>query len=106
MDPSANTAFIIFSAIAPLLIAFVKQSGWSRQVNAIVALVCYILVGVAGVLLSGQELTVENAVELIATATVVGSAAYKLVWDNLGASTDTDPSLDERLTAATSFVKP
>lgn len=105
MDATSNSAFIIFASISPLLISFVKQSGFSRQVNSIIALLCYAVVGIAGVLVSGQELTLENAVNLIATATVVGSASYALFWNNLGASEDGDLSVEERLTAATSIVK-
>lgn len=105
MDPITNPAFVIFSAVSPLLIAFVKQAGLSRQVNAVIALVCYIIVGIVAVPLSGEELTLENAVALIAVATVVGSAAYGLVWNNLGASTSSDESLDDRLTEATSVIK-
>lgn len=105
MDPTINPAFVIFAAVSPLLIAFVKQAGLSRQVNAVIALVCYIVIGILGVLLSGEPLVLENAVSLIATATVVGSAAYGLIWNNIGASDDGSPSLDERLTAATSVIK-
>jgi len=101
MDPFSNTAFIVFAAISPLLIAFIKQSGWSTQVNALIAFACYVIVGVAGMLLSGEELTIENAVQLIAVATVVGSAAYGLIWSNIGGET----SVDERLTDVTSLVK-
>ena len=101
MDPFSNTAFIVFAAISPLLIAFIKQSGWSIQVNALIAFACYVIVGVAGMLLSGEELTIENAVQLIAVATVVGSAAYGLIWSNIGGET----SVDERLTDVTSLVK-
>lgn len=106
MDPMTNPAFVMFAAISPLLIAFVKQSGFTRQVNAVIALACYIVVGVLGVVLSGEPLTLENAVGLIATATVVGSAAYNLVWNNLATGEDGEqPSLDARLTAATSVVQ-
>lgn len=106
MDPTVNPAFVIFASISPLLIAFVKQSGFSQQVNALIALVCYIVVGIVGVLLSGEPLALENAVNLIAVATVVGSAAYQLVWSNIGSGQDGEsPSLDDRLTAATSIVK-
>jgi hypothetical protein len=105
MDPTANAAFIIFASISPLLIAFIKQSGFSRQVNAAIALACYVVVGIGGVLVSGEPLTLENAVNLIAVATVVGSAAYNLFWNNIGASDDTGTSLDSRITAATSFIK-
>lgn len=105
MDPLSNPAFIIFAAVSPLLIAFIKQSGFSRQINALIALVCYIIVGVAGVVMSGEAITVENAVPLITIATLVGSAAYGLVWNNLGTSTSTDTSLDEALTERTSIIK-
>jgi len=109
-----NPGFILFAAIAPLLIALIKQQAFSTQVNALIALACYVVVGILGAVTSGQALTLENAVGLIAVATVVGSAAYNLVWDNLGKVTtptttgliDTTPSLDKRITNATSIFKP
>lgn len=105
MDALSNPAFLIFSSISPLLIAFVKQQGFSRQINALIALACYILVGVAAMIVSGEPLLIENAIPLITVATVVGSAAYSLVWNNLGASDEGDPSLDTQLTNATSLIK-
>lgn len=105
MDPLTNPAFVLFAAVSPLLISFIKQSGWSPQVNSLVALACYIVVGIAGALVSGEELTAENAVALIAVATAVGTVAYQLVWSNLGVGSTEGPSIEERLTAATSFVK-
>lgn len=99
-----NPAFIIFAAVSPMLIAFIKQRGFSRQVNALIALACYIVVGVVGVVVSGEPLTVENAVPLIALATVVGSAAYQLVWTNIGANEVGDNSIEERVLNATSVV--
>src|SRR5450756_596366 len=108
-----NPGFILFAAIAPLLIALIKQQAFSTQVNALIALACYVVVGILGAVTSGQALTLENAVGLIAVATVVGSAAYNLVWDNLGKVTTvvgglegTTPSLDKRITNATSIFKP
>jgi hypothetical protein len=101
-----NTALVLFAALSPLLIALIKQQGFSRQVNAMIALACYVVVGLLGALLSGLPLTIENAVRLIATVTVVGSSAYQIIWSNLGTSDDEyDRSIDERLTAATSFIK-
>ncbi len=111
MDPTQNPAFVIFAALSPLLIAFVKQSGWSRQANALVAFAGYIVVGIVGAVMSGIPLTIENAVQLVTTATVIGSVAYKLLWDNIGVTTtagveSTEPlSLDEKITEATSIVK-
>lgn len=100
-----NPAFILFAAVSPLLIAFIKQSGFSSQINAIIALLCYIIVGAAGVIVSGEALTLENAVQLIAVATVVGTAAYNLIWSNIGVTSEGAPSLDEKLTEVTSFAK-
>ena len=101
MEATTNTAFVVFAAISPLLISFIKQSGLSTQANALIAFACYIVVGIIGALMSGLPLTAENAVALVTTATVVGSAAYQLIWSNIGG----DVSVDDRLTEATSFVK-
>jgi len=105
MDPLTNPAFIAFAAMAPVLIAFVKQAGLSKQANALIALACYIIIGTLGAVLSGDPLTLENAVALITTATVVGSAAYGLIWTNIGVHADGTGSLDDRLTEATSFIR-
>lgn len=105
MDVSTNPAFVIFASLSPLLIAFVKQSGFSTQVNAMLAFACYVIVGLLGMVLSGESLTWENAVNLIAVATVVGSAAYRLIWSQLGKSTDADPGFDAVLTEATSLKR-
>lgn len=100
-----NPALLIFAAISPLLISFIKQAGFSRQVNALIALACYIIVGIVGVVFSGEELTVENAVQLIVVVTTVGTVAYNLIWSNIGASTDAGESIEQKLTEATSFIK-
>lgn len=105
LDPMQNTAFIIFSAISPILIALIKQQGFSRSINAVIAFICYVVVGVFGALLSGAELSIENVVQLITIATVVGAAAYNIIWNNLLAEDDGSLSFDQRLTAATSIVK-
>jgi predicted exporter len=105
VDVDQNAAFVLFSAVSPILIAFIKQSGWSTQVNAMIALACYIVIGIAGAVVSGQPLTLENAVNLITVATVVGSAAYGLIWSQIGRQTDADPGFDSMLTEKTSVVK-
>lgn len=105
MDPTVNPAFIIFVSLSPLLIAFVKQSGWSRQTNALIALVSYVVVGIAGVILSGEPLTLENAVNVIAVTTVIGRAAYGLIWSNIGADDEGNGGLEDRLTEVTSVVR-
>jgi hypothetical protein len=105
LDPTQNAAFIIFAAISPLLIAFVKQQGFTSQVNALIALACYFIVGIGGALLAGVPLALENVTQLIAIATIIGTAAYNVVWSNLMVTAEGVLSLDQRLTAATSFIK-
>jgi ABC-type uncharacterized transport system permease subunit len=105
VDVTENMALVVFAAISPMLISFVKQSGFPKQANALIALGCYIVVGIAGALVSGEPVTAENAVALIAVATVVGSTAYQLIWSNLGTHGDEDHSIEERLTVATSIVR-
>ena len=101
MDPFSNPAFLLFSFFSPLLISLLKQAGFSVQVNALIAQVTYIAIGIAAVLVSGEALTMENAVQFSLIATVVGGAAYNLIWSNIGG----EVSIDGRLTRATSIVK-
>jgi hypothetical protein len=103
MDPLTNPAFLIFSALAPMLIALVKQSGLPKQANALIAFAAYIVVGIAGAFMSGEEFTAENAVVFITVATTVGTVAYNLVWQNLGSE---DDPLEPRLNDVTSIIKP
>jgi hypothetical protein len=103
VDPLTNPAFIVFTFLSPLLIAVIKQSGLSSSWNAVIAFACYIVIGVAGAILEGQALTIENIVPFIATATVVGTAAYNLIWANL--STMGGTPVEERIEVATSVVK-
>lgn len=106
MDPLNNPAFVAFAAFSPLLVSLLKQQGFTRQVNALIALACYVAVGVVGVLVSGAPLTLEHATALVTLATVIGSAAYNLVWNTLGTGEDGQgPSLDDRLTARTSLIR-
>lgn len=105
VDPFTNPVFLLFSFFSPLLISILKQTGFSQQVNALIAQVAYIAIGIGAVLVSGVPLSLENAVQLSAIATVVGGAAYNLVWSNIGVKGEGDPSLEDRLTSATSVVK-
>jgi uncharacterized membrane protein YcfT len=106
LDVTTNAAFLLFTFLSPALVAFVKQSGWSTQVNAIVALVVYVAIGVLAVVLSGLPVNAETLTTHIATAMVVGMAAYKMFWSQLGAKDeDGTGSIDDRITSATSIVK-
>jgi hypothetical protein len=104
VDAIQNPALVIFAAVLPILIALIKQAGWTSQTNAIVAFACYIVVGVAGALMSGAPVTLETAVQFITTVTLVGSTAYKLFWSNFGVTADGAKSVEERVLNATSFI--
>lgn len=104
MEAFDNQALVIFSAVLPILIAIVKQSNLSPQANALIAFACYIVVGVAGAFVaSGGVPTTETLVDFIASVTVIGTVAYKLFWSNLGVTSENAPSVEERLTEATSI---
>jgi len=96
-DPTQTVAFIFFSTVvAPILIAVLKQTGWSSQVNSLIALAVYAVVGVAAAATAGLPLTLENVVPLITIGTISGRTAYSLFWTNFG---------EERLNAVTSIFK-
>jgi hypothetical protein len=97
----------IIAFFVPLLASLIKQSGWPTQVNAIVALVVYLVAGFAYVLVTAgpDGFTVDEVVASMTIATVVGTAAYNLFWSNLGVSQPGNDSIEERLMNATSFVK-
>ena len=103
MDPFTNPVVLGFAALLPLLIALVKQSGWSTSANAGLALACYIAVGIVGAIATTGVPTLETIVPWVTTVTLVGKVAYDLFWSKLGGTGDA--SFDARLTAATSIVR-
>src|SRR3954471_23792813 len=105
MDPTQNPAILLLAAVLPMLIAFVKQAGLGTQVNALIALVIYVVVGVLGALLTGGAPTLETLIPWITTVTVIGTVAYNLFWSNLGKSSSDEPSVEQKLVDATSFIK-
>lgn len=103
MDPLTNPVVITFSALAPILVALLKQSGWGPAANAGIAFAVYIAVGVVGALASEGKPTLETLVPWVASVTVIGTVAYNIFWSKLGGSGEN--SLDARLTAATSLSR-
>jgi len=101
-DPLTNPIIILFSALLPLGISFVKQAGWTSSVNSLIALLCYIVVGIVAAIVSGEELSLENALAFITAVTVYGTVAYNLFWANFGPNGE---SFEGRLEEVTSFVK-
>jgi hypothetical protein len=104
-DPLTNPAYLLFASIMPIFIALVKQAGLPKSANALLALAVYVVVGGAAVLFSGEEFSLDNLVPAITTLTVVGSAAYGIFWNQIGAGDGTQPSLDTRITTATSIKR-
>jgi hypothetical protein len=106
MNPLASPVLIIFSGLLPLLIALLKQWNWSPQQNAMVAFASYIVVGVLAALVNGAPVTTDptSVIQWIAAVTLYGRTAYELVWTNLGKSSDSAMSIDERVTKATSVT--
>ena len=103
MDPLSNPVVILFAAVLPLLISFLKQTGFTSSQNAMIAFACYVAVGVVGSIAASGVPTWESIVEWIASVTVIGRVAYGMVWSKLGGSGE--ESLDARLTAATSIFR-
>jgi hypothetical protein len=108
MEPTSPVLTIFATVILPPLIAILKQTGWSPQVNGLIALATYAVIGVAAAYLElGVPLLSDplQVITWIAAVGVQGTVAYKLFWSNLGRTTETTPSIEERLTAATSVVR-
>jgi len=105
MDPLTDPAYLLFASVMPIFVALFKQSGLPSSANAIVALVVYIVVGAAAVILSGEPVTADNLIPAITTMTVVGSAAYGIFWNQIGAADGEGESFDSRLTEATSVKR-
>lgn len=97
----------IIAFFVPVLVSLVKQARFSTQVNAFIALVVYIVAGIAYVVVTAgpEGFTVDSIIASVTVATVVGTAAYNLFWSNLGVSEEGDTSVEERLMTATSLLK-
>lgn len=97
----------VIAFFIPLIVSIVKQAGFTKQVNATIALLIYVVTGIVYVVVTAgpEGYTVDSIIASITTATLVGTAAYNLFWSNLGVSQDGDLSLENRLTMATSFIK-
>lgn len=106
IDPTTLGVWPVIAFFIPLLVSLVKQAGWTTQMNAAVAFLVYLVAGAAYVIVTAGPagFTLESIVAAMTVATVVGTAAYNLFWSNLGVRHEGDPSLEERLTAATSIV--
>jgi hypothetical protein len=107
MDITTLGLWPIIAFFIPILVSLVKQAGFSTQVNATIALVVYVVAGVAYVVVTAgpDGFTADSVIGAVTVATLVGTAAYNLFWSNLGKSTSDSTNLEESLTQATSFIR-
>lgn len=86
--------------LIPILIMFVKQSGFPSKWNALLALGVYVVwTGVSlalGLRLDEGPITVDSFLSALVGAATTGYISYQLFYKGL---------LEEKITAATSFVK-
>ena len=85
-----NTIELLLGAILPLLIAVIKRVNAPQWVNALIALVIYVIVGILAVVVSGKPIDINNLVPTIALFTAAGTVAYQLFWKNWG-----DPQINQ-----------
>ena len=74
----------IVAIFVPLLVSILKRESFPAAVNAVIAIVVYIVVGVLSVLVSGQSFTLDNITPAIAIFVAGGTIAYQLFWKNWG----------------------
>lgn len=74
----------VVSIFVPLLVSVIKRDGFPNTVNAIIAIVVYVVVGILSVLVSGQTFTLDNLTPAVAIFVTGGTVAYTLFWKNWG----------------------
>ncbi len=77
MTPIAIETLVAF--FIPLLVAVLKKSSYPAIYNAAIALVVYVVAGVAAVVVSGQTIDANNLIPTISIFVVAGTAAYQHV---------------------------
>lgn len=87
---------VVVGFLVPPLAALVKQSGWSKTANSVIALGVSLVVGLATAYYTG-ELQWPFGVVPVATVITVAFTSYKMFWQTIG--------FDEWLTSNTSIVK-
>lgn len=103
LDPAQGAAFLLVALLMPIIVALVKQSGFSSRTNALIAIAVYAAFAVVGALVSGIPITYQNMTPLIVIAALVGRAAYSMFWSQVGGEGST--SIDQKITDKTSLVK-
>src|SRR5512135_608799 len=94
MDTTQLEGIVAF--FVPLLVAVLKKANYSATVNALIAIVVYVVAGVAAVFVSGQAIDINNILPTVALFTATGTIAYQLFWKNWG-----DPQITARINGGT-----
>lgn len=97
MPTEFDPALILVGLLMPPFVALIKQSGFSQQINAAIALVVYLAATIVYLWYQGIPITLDSYAANATALTVVGLAAYKMFWSGLG--------VDTPLTAKTSIKK-
>lgn len=105
LNPAQGAAFLLAALILPLVVSLVKQSGFTSQVNALIALAVYAAFAVLGAVFAGIPIVAENIVPLAIAAAVAGRLAYSMFWSLIGGDEQGNGSIDDRVTRATSIVR-
>ena len=93
LDP----VLVLLGLFMPPIVAVIKQSGFSQQVNSLIALVVYLVATILWLWIRNEPITFASYTANATTLTVVGLTAYKMFWGGLG--------IDPPLTEATSVKK-
>jgi hypothetical protein len=84
MTTDQLTLFV--SLFIPIVVSFIKREHFPNAWNAIIALVVYVVAGIAAVIVSGQPFLLTNIVPSVSLFVIGGTAAYQLFWKNLETS--------------------
>lgn len=74
----------VVAIFVPLLVAVAKKQRFSPALNAAIAIVIYVVVGLIAVVASGEALDINNIIPAVTIFTGVGTIAYQLWWKNWG----------------------
>ena len=108
LDPT----LALLGLVMPPIVALIKQSGFSKQVNSIIALVVYAAATLLYMNFHGIPIDLNSFATNATVLTVVGLTAYKMFWSAIGGGGDGTPegadgstggSLDAKITDVTSL---
>lgn len=78
---------LLLGLLLPVIVSVIKQEHFANAINAIIALVVYIIFGLAAVLATGQTFDMNNVVPTVTLFVTEGTVAYQLFWKNFEGTT-------------------